>query len=114
MSSKRSGMRQDPPTSTVMEKLRKQQKRMIKLILVFVAVSIVGVAVPQAVKTIPILQDSPVLKGLEILWGCLIGIALLILIVAAVLTGNCPACGVPLGEEFWIANYCPRCGTKLS
>ncbi len=107
-------MRQDPPTSTVIERLRKQQKQMIKLILAFIAVTIVGVVVPQAVKTIPILQGSPILKALGILWGCLIGIALLVLIVAAVLNGNCPACGAPLGEEFWIARYCPNCGTKLS
>ncbi len=114
MSSKRSGVRQNSPTSSVIERLRRQQKQMIKLIVAFIATIIIGVAVPEAVKTISILQNSPVLKVLGILWGCLIGVVSLILIVAAILNGNCPACGAPLGEEFWIANYCPRCGAKLS
>jgi hypothetical protein len=25
----------------------------------------------------------------------------------------CPACGKPLGEDFWMTRYCQHCGTRL-
>ncbi len=106
-------MRQDHSTSSAASKaLRRQQKQMLKLILAFILVIIAGVAVPDYAK--PILQDSPLLKILGILWGSAIGIILLIIIIAAVLAGRCPVCGGSLGEEFWSPRYCPNCGAKLS
>jgi biotin synthase-related radical SAM superfamily protein len=34
--------------------------------------------------------------------------------VAAFINQGCPACNKPIGELFWIVQYCPHCGTKLS
>ncbi len=98
---------------SVVEKFRKQRQRMKKLLFAFVIVLVIGAAVPFTFSAFSIPQASSIGKTMTTIWGCFLGITLFVLAFAALFNQMCPACGKPVGEEFWMIRYCPHCGTKL-
>src|SRR5512133_3642340 len=104
---------QKPASPTIIEKFRQQSEREIRLTIVLVILLVVGIVVPVGGQMIPIVRAQPIWRGFLTVWGCLMTISFIGLCIAAALNNHCPACGMPLSEDFWMARYCQHCGTQL-
>lgn len=107
-------MKNNTTSPSVLEKFRQQRERQGKYLLILVgwlALAGVGALIWQF---FPIVRDQLAWKILGIVWAGLFGIGFVALLIASFRNSLCPACGKPVGEDFWTANYCQYCGTKLS
>jgi drug/metabolite transporter (DMT)-like permease len=106
-------MKRNPASPTVIEKFRQQSERQGKYLLVLVGWLALAGAGALVWQFFPILRDQPVWKILGIVWAGLFGVGFVPLLIASFLNNRCPACGKPVGEDFWTARYCQYCGTQL-
>lgn len=106
-------MKRNLASPTVIEKFRQQREYQKRLMIVLGIFLVVGVAVPVGGEMIPIVRAQPIWSGFLTVWGCVVTVGFIGLCIAALFNSFCPACGKPIGEDFWMARYCQHCGTQL-